>query len=140
MKKLILAVIVIISAFLSVNAQTNHKSSQDKNNYFVLTSNVEQLKPIIITAEKLAAEDGKKYGEFQVVVCGKTVQDLTDSSKMQKFVEMAEKNNVQLYACGFSLNKFKVDISKIPKQFKIVENGILHGFMLQKKGFYSLSL
>jgi intracellular sulfur oxidation DsrE/DsrF family protein len=143
MNKIILALIVIISVFAGINngtAQNNNKSKQDKNNYFVLTSNVEQLKPIILTAEKLALEDDKKYGEFHVVVCGKTVQDLADPEKMKQFVEMAEKNNVHLYACGFSLDKFHVDPSRIPNQFKVVENGILYGFRLQKKGFYSLSL
>lgn len=143
MRNIFLAIIIIISAFVNINninAQTINKPAQDKNNYFVLTSNIEQLKPIILTAEKLAAEDDKNFGEFQVVVCGKTVQELADPVKMKQFVVMAEKNNVQLYACGFSLNKFDVDLSKIPKQFNVVENGILHGFQLQKKGFYSITL
>ena len=55
-------------------------------------------------------------------------------------VEKAEKAGVQLVACGFSLNKFKVDKTKVPEEMSIVENGILYNFQLQKKGYKSLSL
>ncbi|MGZ5242380.1 MAG: hypothetical protein ACXWW0_00795 [Bacteroidia bacterium] len=76
MKKLMIALILILSAMVSgidANAQTVYK--KNKHNYIVLTSNIEQLKPILISAEKLQAEDGKKFGDFQVVVCGKTVEN-----------------------------------------------------------------
>lgn len=59
---------------------------------------------------------------------------------MKKFIRKAEEAGVHLVACGFSLNKFKIDTTKVPEEMKVVENGILYNFQLQKKGYNSLSL
>ena len=102
--------------------------------------NILQLQPIILTAEALKAEDGENFGDFQVIICGKKIGDITDTAQMNDFIEKAKKAGVQIVACGFSLNKFKVDKTEVPKEIKTVENGILHNFQLQKKGYKSLSL
>ena len=57
-----------------------------------------------------------------------------------EFVEKDEEAGVKLIACGFSMKKFGVEAKDIPSEFKIVENGILYNFQLQKKGYYSLGL
>jgi len=128
---------------LTLFSTTNLKAQQinkDKNNYVVLTKKVAQLQPIILTAEALKAEEGEAFGDFQVIICGKEIGDITDVEKINKFIAKAEKAKVQLIACGFSLNKFKVDKTKVPKEMKTVENGILYNFQLQKKGYKSISL
>lgn len=114
--------------------------TSDKNNYFVLTRNTEQLNPIILAAKELALQNPEKYGSFHVVICGKAVTDLVNKEKMKPFLELAKQTNVKMFACGFSLKKFKVDKQKLPQGFGVVENGILYGFELQKSGFYSISL
>lgn len=55
-------------------------------------------------------------------------------------MKQAEEAGVKIVACGFSLNKFKVDRKDIPQEMEVVENGILYDFQLQKKGYYSLGL
>jgi intracellular sulfur oxidation DsrE/DsrF family protein len=128
---------------LTLFSATNLKAQQmdsSKNNYVVLTKKVAQLQPIILTAEALKAEEGDAFGDFQIIICGKEIGDITDSEKMGEFIKKAEKARVQLVACGFSLNKFKVDKTKVPKEMITVENGILYNFQLQKKGYKSLSL
>lgn len=140
MKKILInSLLLIISLFVTskLNAQN---STMNKTNYVVLTKNVQQLQPIIITAQALKKEQGNLFGDFQVIICGKGVGDITDPEKMKDFVEKAEKSGVKIVACGFSLNKFKIDKTKIPKEIKTVENGILHNFQLQNKGYKSLSL
>lgn len=112
----------------------------DTNNYVVLTKKVPQLQPIILTAEALKAEEGDAFGDFQVIICGKEIGDITDVEKMGDFVEKAKKAGVKIIACGFSINKFKVDKTQVPKEIEIVENGILYNFQLQKKGYKSISL
>lgn len=132
-----------IFLMLTLFSTTNLKAQQmnkDKNNYVVLTKKVAQLQPIILTAEALKAEEGDAFGDFQVIICGKEIGDITDAEKINKFITKAEKAGVQLVACGFSLNKFKVDKTKISEEIKTVENGILYNFQLQKKGYKSLSL
>ena len=131
------SIIILLSVFAGNEAKAQHDSSY---NYVVLTKKLPQLKPILLTAEKLKEKDGDRFGEFQVIICGKTIEDITKPEKIDKFRTMADKIGVQLVACGFSLNKFEVDIEKVPSDIKIVENGILYNFELQKKGYLSLGL
>lgn len=138
MKKSILIFTAFFMLFsITTNAQDHNP---EKNNYVVLTKKIPQLQPILITAEELQAEDGHHFGDFQVIVCGQTVKGLTDKEQMQKFIQRAEKANVVLKACGFSLKKFGVDPKAIPSEMEVVENGILYDFQLQKKGYFSIEL
>jgi intracellular sulfur oxidation DsrE/DsrF family protein len=142
MKSIVLASFAIILSLFTnpMQAQTTHEKHADHLNYVVLTRKVPQLKPILLAAEELAAQDGDKFGDFQVVVCGKAVQDLTDKETMNGFLKKAEKAGVIINACGFSLKKFGVAPSNLPEALRVVENGILHNFELQKKGYLSIEL
>ena len=138
-KTLINSLLFIISLFVTskLNAQT---TTTEKTNYVILTKNVAQLQPIILTAQALKKEQGNVFGDFQVIICGQGIGDITDPEKMKDFVVKAKDAGVELVACGFSLNKFKIDKTKIPKEIITVENGILYNFQLQNKGYKSLSL
>ncbi|MGY5851680.1 DsrE family protein [Salegentibacter sp. F14] len=141
MKTILLSSFAMFLALFSTQVTAQEQPDHDHNkDYVVLTKKVDQLKPILLTAEALSEEDGDHFGEFQVIVCGKDISQLTNTSKMTPFVEQAQKLGVELVACGFSLNKFQVDRKEIPKEMTVVENGILHNLQLQKKGFYSLGL
>lgn len=137
MKKFVSILILILSSFTyQVYAQEN----SDTRNYIVLTRNIEQMKPILLAAKNLAVEDGSSFGAFQVIICGKAVTDLTNPEKTKEFISLAEKYNVVIFACGFSLEKFNVDTSLLPSEFKTIENGIFYSLQLQKKGYFSVSL
>lgn len=130
----------LTAILLLLSATTVSAQNDATYNYVVLTKKVPQLQPILITAEKLQEEDGAQYGEFHVVICGQGIGEITDPEKINKFIARANQLGVKLIACGFSLNKFKVDRAAVPKELEIVENGILYNFQLQKKGFISLGL
>ncbi|MFD1095619.1 DsrE family protein [Salegentibacter chungangensis] len=140
MKTIILSSFAIILSLFSTQAQAQEKHETEKRNYIVLTRKIPQLKPIILTAKSLAEEDGHHFGDFQVVVCGKTVSGLQDKEKMAPYLEMAEEAGVHIKACGFSLKKFETDPDKLPKEIEVVKNGLLHNFRLQKKGYLSIEL
>ncbi|MFD0976002.1 DsrE family protein [Salinimicrobium gaetbulicola] len=142
MKNILLASFAILLSLFTnpLQAQTNHEKHADHVNYVILTRKVPQLKPILSAAEELALQDGDKFGDFQVVVCGKAVQDLTNKETMSGFLQKAEKSGVIINACGFSLKKFGVDKAQLPEELRVVENGILHNFELQKKGYLSIEL
>ncbi|MGX1023540.1 DsrE family protein [Psychroflexus sp. MBR-150] len=133
------SIFLMLTLFGTLNTQAQQMNN-DKNNYVVLTKKVPQLQPILLTAESLKAEDGDAFGDFQVIICGKEIGDITDTEKISDFIVKAEKAGVKIIACGFSLNKFKVDKTKVPKEIEVVENGILYNFQLQKKGYKSISL
>ncbi|MGY8914262.1 MAG: sulfur reduction protein DsrE [Flavobacteriales bacterium] len=140
MKTYIFSSIVLILTLFSTANLKAQEINNSKNNYVVLTKKVPQLQPIILTAEALKVEDGEEFGDFQVIICGKEIGDITEDDKIGKFIEKAEKAGVHIVACGFSLDKFKVNKNSIPKEIKVVENGILYNFQLQKKGYKSISL
>lgn len=139
MKTLFSSLLIAVVLF-SNSLHAQQKQEEQKQNYVVLTKKIPQLQPIILTAEALKAEDGEDFGDFQVVICGKNIGEITNPEKMSSFIRKAEKAGVKLVACGFSLDKFKVNKSDVPKEMKIVNNGIFYNFHLQKKGYKSLSL
>ncbi|WP_029038467.1 DsrE family protein [Salinimicrobium xinjiangense] len=138
MKMYFLSSIVFLLALVSnpVHAQVE----EEQQNYVVLTKKIPQLQPIFLTAEALAKEDGNNFGKFEVIICGQTVKELTDKEMMQGYINIAKEQNVELVACGFSLNKFGVDRKDISPELRVVENGILYNLQLQKKGYTSISL
>ncbi|MFO7719990.1 MAG: sulfur reduction protein DsrE [Gillisia sp.] len=140
MKNLFLSTIVLVLALSMFPAKAQNTMHHDKNNYVVLTSKIPQLQPIILTAEALAKEDGEKFGDFQVIICGKTVTDLTDKVTIEKFMDKAKEAHVNIVICGFSLKQFGVDQKEIPQELDVVDNGILYNFQLQKKGYLSIEL
>ncbi|WP_034921813.1 sulfur reduction protein DsrE [Gillisia sp. CAL575] len=142
MKTIFTSALLILIGITSLNAQTleHKKHDSSKNNYVVLTKKVAQLKPIFLAAEVLASEDGSNYGDFQVIICGKTVEDLVNKELMHDFLHQAEKQHISIVACGFSLKKFKVSKDDLPEQVEVVDNGILYDFQLQKKGYYNIAL
>ena len=141
MKKIFFtSALLLLTFFISADLQAQNSQNNEKNNYVVLTKKIPQLQPIILTAEALKAEEGKAFGNFEVIICGQNIGDITDSEKINKFIEKAKKAGVQIVACGFSLDKFKIDRASVPDDIKIVENGILYNFQLQKQDYKNLSL
>lgn len=134
------SILMVLGLFGSTGLKAQAVDANIKHNYVILTQKVPQLKPILLTAESLRQEDSNSFGDFQVILCGRETGDITDPEKMGDFISEAEEAGVQLVACGFSLSKFNIDKSKVPKGIKIVENGILYNLQLQKKGYKSLSL
>ncbi|MDC6350452.1 sulfur reduction protein DsrE [Zeaxanthinibacter sp. PT1] len=137
MKTLYISLILALTTLFSSPVQAQDITV---HNYVVLTKKIPQLKPILLTAKALHEEQGKLFGDFQVIVCGQHIGDLTDKEQMTPYLQEAEAQGVTIVACGFSLKKFKVDAGSLPKGIKVVENGILHNFRLQNKGYKSLSL
>lgn len=132
---------LIFSLFLVMgNSQYANSQETETHNYVVLTKKTQQLKPILLAAKELAKEDGKHFGKFEIIVCGKVIGGLTNLETMQPHLSEAEKIGANIIACGFSLKRFKVDPKNLPKNMEIVDNGILHNLQLQKKGYLSLGL
>lgn len=88
----------------------------------------------------LKTRKAEAFDDFQIIICGKNIAKITNLDKINAFIEKAGQLGVSIVACGFSLKKFKVDATKLSSKIKIVENGILHNFQLQDKGYKSLSL
>lgn len=138
--KTILSTLLLTTLFIFGNTQQTLAQQPTTQNYVVLTKKVAQLKPILLAASVLKVEDGDHFGKFEIIVCGKEIGELTNREALKPHLENAEKLGAEIIACGFSLQKFKVDRNLLPKEMKVVDNGILYNFELQKQGYLSLSL
>ena len=133
----IITMLLILFGIGTTQAQT---VNLEKTNYLVLSKNIQQLKPVMLTAAELAKQDGNNYGEFYVIFCGKTVQGITKDNDFLSLAQEAKEQNLKVFVCGLSLKKFGIDPKDIPKTMEVTENGILDGFQLTKKGFITLTI
>ena len=136
--------IIILSTLFLLLFATTQLQAQDfnpkKNNYLVLSKNIQQLKPVLLTAKELAKEDGKKYGDFYIVICGKTVNDIENNTDFNQLLDLAKAQSVKVFVCGISLNNSNISVDQMPSNLQITANGILYGFQLTKKGFITLTI
>ena len=137
---LVLATGLLSSCAPESTADNVEESAVTLQNYFVLNRNVQQLKAIAKAAGELAVADSSAFGEFNVIICGKSVKDMVTPEVMDPFMEILNANNVNVIACGFSLKKFEVDPAGLPEGVTVVPNGIQYGFEKQKAGYYSITL
>lgn len=136
-KRSIITMVMFLFTIGTIQAQPFNK---EKNNYLVLSKNIEQLKPVLLTANKLEKQDGKVYGAFYVIFCGKTVQDISKNSEFESLSKQAKEQNLKVFVCGLSLKKFGIEHKSIPKTIEVTENGIFDGFELTKQGFITLTI
>ena len=139
MKPNFLSMIIFLMAAAVVPLLAQQPAA-DQQNYIVITKKVDQLKPLILSAEALKKEDGRNFGKFEIVICGKDIGNVTDPGKMDEHLKNAKKHGVDIIACGFSMKRFGVSADQIPEEMRIVDNGILYNLRMQKKGYKSLGL
>lgn len=138
--KTVFSTLLLSMFFLMGSAQSFSKIDTEEFNYVVTAKNTRQIHGTLIAAKELKKEDEKSFGNFEVIVCGKDVGELTDPEKISEIYKRANHQGVELIACGYSLNKFKVDRKRLPKGMPIVENGILYNLQLQTKNYINLEL
>lgn len=119
-----------------------HLNAQEKktNHYAVMTTKIQQLKPITLAAATLLEEDGDSFGSFSTIIYGKEVEALMDKKLMKPYLKEAKNAKVSLVVCKMALDHYKVSEKDIPKEFKVVPNAFAYYLQLQKKGVMGLSL
>ena len=119
MKNLML---IFCSLFFFFGIGNSTINAQTKNNYVVLSKNIQQLQPILQTATALQEEDGNKFGEFHVIFCGKTLQETQDNPEFTALLKTAHKQAVKVFACGISLKKLNLFLLDLLISKLIVKN------------------
>lgn len=109
-------------------------------NYITLLTKINRLASVSHATELLKDEDEETFGEMIAVLCGKTVAEITDPEVAGPLLEKTREAGVKVKLCGFSVEKNKVDTSKIPDDIEIVDNGIWYGMRKQQEGYWSLGL
>lgn len=128
MKKTIQTFLFLLS--FGVIAQQNSKPTD----FIVLTTEINQLQPILLAADALASA-----GDFKIVFYGKNAADL-QNIESKKFINWAANSNVKLSVCQMSLDALKINHNNIPEEIEIVDNAFLYALQLQKKEYKILNL
>lgn len=141
MKRSIGILLAILMVGIAAQAQAQTHPTGEKNNYVVSTTKIPQLQPIILTAESLREEDGKKYGDFQIVIYGPNVKELTNKEKMEPYTSKAKAAGVKIQVCKISLDRLGIDPAELHNYIQVVDHAYTHLIQLQKnKNYYSLQL
>lgn len=139
MKKSIGIFIVLVMLGITGKAQTSLQG--DMINYVVSTTMIPQLQPIILTAEALKEEDGTKFGDFQIVMYGSNVKELTNKDEMETYTDHAKAAGVTISVCKISIDRLGIDPAELHEYIQVVDHAYTHLIKLQKnKNYYSLQL
>lgn len=128
----ILAGLFMILSVVVVNAQ-----DQDTGNYVFVISKVNYLKAIEDAVQQSQAE-GIQVKDARVILCGESVKALTEENPI--LANAFRNDTISVFACGLSLEQMKIDPGRIPKNVKIVRNGILEGMKLENTGYKKFDL
>lgn len=142
--KSILVALSLLSAnfvFASHSETPSLEISVQKVNNYVMSTGVSGYVPaIIMTAADMKNEEGKAFGDFQIVIYGEAVKQFADPTEGPKLVKMAKEAGAKLVLCEFALKKFGIDKSQLPIGLDYVGNAFKHAINLQKKGYFALGL
>lgn len=132
---------VLLLIMLSQYGHAQDTPAGGKNNYVVSTTKIPQLQPIILTAESLKKEDGENFGDFQIVIYGPNVRELTDTENMEKYIVRAKAAGAAILVCNLSLERLKIKPKDLHEDIMVIEHAFTHLLLLQKdKNYYSLQL
>ena len=151
MKKINKLMIVVVSTLLlAACTQTAEQNNEPiaaaetaevkKKDYLTLTSNVQQIRAIAHAVSLMQQDEKYQFNSMEVVICGQTVTELTKPEVMEPILQAIADANLQVKACGFSVNGQKVDRSELPRQIEVVENGIAYALSKQLAGYEVLGL
>lgn len=135
---LLLSLFLVPNAYSQPAENDNQPQIQPKQgqDYAMLIRKMNHLKAALKTVHMMD-EDDNAVNRFEVVICGKVVKQLNDSKNI---IGKATQAGITLTACGMSLNKFSIEENELPKDIKVVPNGLIRIFELQEQGYKTITL
>lgn len=139
----VIALLFVLGLAFNTSAQTTSCPEERASNkkFALLVRNTEHMGAALKTATQMK-ESGMSYDAFEVVICGKVVQELIDQENEQvpDMLKQAENLDISFSVCGMSLDKFSISSKQLPKKFKVVDNGLIRIFELQENCYYTIEL
>ena len=71
----------------------------ETNNYLMTTGVSNYIPVMIMTAAEMKKEEGKQFGDFEVVIYGAAVKFFTDKAEGEKMIAMAKEAGVKIVLC-----------------------------------------
>ncbi|AEA45000.1 hypothetical protein [Fluviicola taffensis] len=140
-----LLIVLCISGTNAAKAQTSleisktEQSIKKNGKYAMLVMKAQHLKAAIITGKEFKAKSPNI--DFQVVICGELVKEISADSLLQALVlEAIQNKEVKFLFCGLSISQLKIDKNTLPKEVPITDNGLIYLFGLQEHGYKTIIL
>ena len=108
-----------------------------EQNYALMIRKVKMLNPAMTTLNMLEDRHGGSVDNFEVVICGGTVNDLPGKTGL---VNRALQQDITVSVCGMSVNNNPVSRDELPEGINLVDNGFIRMFDLQQMGYQTVSL
>ena len=122
------------------NIVVNNNSSEKINNYIMTTGVANYVPVMIMTAAEMKKEEGKQFGEFQIVIYGAAVKQFEDKVEGQKLIDMANKAGATIILCDLALKHFGISKESLPEGVKIIHNAFKYNLNMKNKGYTLLSV
>lgn len=120
------------------SVQQVEKAIKSDGKYAVLVNTVQHLKGAIITGKEMKALH--KNIEFHIVMCGVSVKELSEKTKLKQLVTEAANDGLTMLVCGMTLRNLKLSADLMPKEALLTENGLTYTFGLLELGFKVITL
>lgn len=110
------------------------------NNYLMTTGVANYIPVMIMTAAEMKKEEGKQFGEFEVVIYGAAVKLFTDKAEGEKLIAMAKEAGVKIVLCDFALKHLGISQDELPDGLIFVHNAFKYALNKKTEGFTVLSV
>lgn len=146
---LIIALFAGFGILIGQNITAENKTAENKTaeskttiekKYALLVSAEDHVKMASKTANSLFTDVKYNASAFEVIICGKAAETLKGDAEWNKIFEEGKALGIVYKACGISLEKFKIDVTSIPKEVEVVPNGILRMYDLMEEGYITVEL
>lgn len=142
------SLLLVLVFFLGFTTQTIEATNKveptvvtTKINNYIMTTGVSNYIPVMImTAAEMKKEEGKQFGEFEVVIYGAAVKLFTDKAEGEKVIAMAKEAGVKLILCDLALKHLGISQKELPDGLTYVHNAFKYVLNKKTEGFTVLSV
>ena len=110
-----------------------------QKNFALLVQKVPHIQ-VGIKTYQMMKESGTNVQDFEIVICGKVLEELQQGSAHAEVIAGGIKEGIKFTVCGLSLKKFEIKEENLLPGLTPVPNGIIRGFELQEQGYSTIEL
>lgn len=83
--------------------------------------------------------NGSTVENFEIVIWGKVVKEITENPELFQFIEEHQHDNLRLSICQVAMEKLEVSPGELPEGITVVPNAWLRMLQLQAVGYNTLA-
>lgn len=140
------AILAAVSTLFTFSASGQEKLDasliEELNNTPAIALGVQserQIKGGISIYEQLISS-GSTVENFEIVIWGKLVQELTENQELFRYIEEQQHDNLNFSICQVAMERLEISSGELPQGITVVPNAWLRMLQLQALGYNTLTL